>query len=172
MVTPRAWNCASAPSVLAALAATALLLGCGSEADSAAATAVVQFDTGTVVIETGTDTIHLKVEVASTETQQQYGLMDRTKLAPDHGMLFLYDSVQDTSSGFWMFRTKIPLDVAFIDSTGSVVAVRSMEPCKSPQPQWCTPYTPEKRYQSGLEVNQGFFQQHGIGVGAKVRLQH
>jgi uncharacterized protein len=170
MITPRSCPYAPARYLRAALAA-ALLWGCRSEADAGSEDTVVQFDTGTVTIEAATDTVHIKVEVARTETQQQYGLMDRTKLAPDRGMLFLYDTVQDTASGFWMFRTKIPLDVAFIDSAGTVVAIRSMEPCKSPQSEWCTGYTPGKRYQSGLEVNRGYFQQHGIGVGAKVRLQ-
>jgi uncharacterized membrane protein (UPF0127 family) len=54
---------------------------------------------------------------------------------------------------------------------GTVVAIRSMEPCKSPDSQWCTGYTPGHRYQSGLEVNQGYFEQHGVAVGAKVRLE-
>ena len=148
----------------------AVLAGCNRQ-DEAANEPVVQFDSGTVVIETGTNTIRMPVEVASTNTQQQYGLMDRAKLAADRGMLFLYDTVQDTSSGFWMFRTKIPLDVAFIDSTGTVVAIRSMEPCQSPDSQWCKGYTPGQRYQSGLEVNRGYFQQHGVGVGSKVRLE-
>ena len=170
MVAPRSWRHAPARYVRAVLAAV-FLCGCRSEADPGAENTVVQFDTGTVIIEAATDTVRMKVELARTETQQQYGLMDRSKLAPERGMLFLYDTVQDTSSGFWMFRTKIPLDVAFIDSTGTVVAIRAMEPCKSPQSEWCTGYTPGKRYQSGLEVNRGYFQQHGIGIGAKVRLQ-
>ena len=157
---------------LGAAAFSALVLsGCSANDDAGADDTVVKFDSGTVVIETGTNTIRLPVEVARTETQQQYGLMDRTKLAADRGMIFVYDSVQDTASGFWMFRTKMPLDVAFIDSAGTVVAIRSMEPCKSPDSQWCQGYTPGRRYQSGLEVNRGYFQQNGVAVGAKVRLE-
>ena len=142
---------------------------CGSDGDSAEQSVIFQSDT--IAIVTGADTLHMQVELARDSTEQAYGLMDRTKLDPEHGMLFLYDTVQDTTQGFWMFRTKIPLDVAFIDSAGTVVAIRSMEPCKSPDSQWCTGYTPGHRYQSGLEVNQGYFQQHGVAVGAKVRLE-
>jgi uncharacterized protein len=158
----------AACAMSALLLNAALLGGCGRRDETEET--VVQFDTGTVTIATNGETTHMKVELATTETQQEYGLMDRTHLDPERGMLFVYPEVQDSGSGFWMFRTKIPLDIAFIDSTGTIVAIRSMEPCTSPVAEWCQPgYTPGRRYQSGLEVNRGFFQKHGIGVGARLQ---
>jgi uncharacterized protein len=129
---------------------------------------LIRFDTGTVAIHTPTDTVQLQVEIAEDENQRTYGLMDRDSLARQWGMLFVYNTVQDSATGFWMFRTRIPLDIAYIDSTGTIGAITAMDPCSSPEPRWCNPYPAGVRYQSALEVNRGFFRDHGIAVGAKV----
>jgi uncharacterized membrane protein (UPF0127 family) len=86
-------------------------------------------------------------------------------------MLFLYETRQDSSDGFWMFRTLIPLDIAFMDSAGSIVAIRSMEPCTSPNPEWCPEYAPDAAYWSALEVNRGIFARYGITEGHRVQLK-
>jgi uncharacterized membrane protein (UPF0127 family) len=149
-------------------AMTVALVAC-ARSDANSSDRVVTFDTGSVTIKTPRESIRVPVELARTETEQQYGLMDRPSLDPERGMLFAYNAVQDTGQGFWMFRTKIPLDIAFIDSAGTIVAIRSMEPCQSPQPEWCPAYSPGKRYQSALEANRGFFSRHGIAEGALVQ---
>ena len=151
--------------------ALALALTACTKSDANTNDRAVTFDTGSVTIKTPRETIRMTVELARSETEQQYGLMDRPALDPERGMLFAYDAVQDTGQGFWMYRTKIPLDIAFIDSAGAIVAIRSMEPCQSPQPEWCPAYSPVKRYQSSLEPNRGFFTSHGIAEGALVEKQ-
>lgn len=129
---------------------------------------VVTFEAGKVRIETGTDTLELRVEFADREDQRMYGLMERDHLDPDAGMLFRYDEPQEGSSGFWMYRTRIPLDIAFLDEDGRIVAIRSMEPCTSPNPRLCRIYSPGVGYSSALEVNRGYFAQHGVAVGDRV----
>lgn len=61
------------------------------------------------------------VEVAFTPDQQRRGLMFRTDLAADGGMLFDFRTAQNVS--MWMKNTLIPLDMFFIDSTGRVTFI-------------------------------------------------
>lgn len=129
------------------------------------------FDTAAVQIITATDTLALTVEVAATPDQHQLGLMERTTLPEDQGMIFVYDVPQDTLGGFWMYRTRIPLDIAFIDSAGSIVTIRNMQPCVSPNPQLCPSYRPTAPYQQALEVNDGYFARHRVEVGDTVRMR-
>ena len=94
------------------------------------------------------------------------GLMERQRLADSAGMLFVYDSTQPPNAGFWMFRTRIPLDIAFLDSAGVVRAIRAMTPCEALLAQGCPTYDPGVPYRYALEVNAGYFQKHGIIVGS------
>lgn len=92
--------------------------------------------------------------------------MERHHLAENAGMLFLYDSTQPPEAGYWMFRTRIPLDIAYLDSAGVVRAIREMQPCQSILAQGCPSYPPNVPYRYALEVNSGFFKQHRITIGS------
>lgn len=162
--------------VLAALLATALASACGGGGGGTAseevtrADPIVPVDSGLVMVQTAADTLALRVELAETPQQRGTGLMERQSLGVDEGMLFLYDADQPATAAFYMFRTRIPLDIAFMDSTGAIVAIRQMEPCTSPAPEWCETYAPGVPYRSALEANVGFFDQHDVGVGDRVVL--
>ena len=112
----------------------------------------------------------LDVEVARTPAQRQRGLMGRESLPADHGMLFMYPREQSGRNGFWMFQTLIPLDIAFINSEGTIVAIRTMQPCGSPSPSDCRSYMPDTPYAAALEVNAGYFAKRGIREGDCVAL--
>lgn len=117
---------------------------------------------------TANDTVLLNVELAANEEQRSLGLMERTSLPDGAGMLFLYDSVQDSTASFWMFRTRIPLDIAFIDSTGTIASITRMVPCESINPDFCPTYPAGVRFSHALEVPAGYFERAGIRVGDRV----
>jgi hypothetical protein len=157
------------------VAVLAFAASCGGRTDGQpgdGGSSPIAFDTGTVRIFTQSDTIVLLVEVAATEDQQEIGLMERTALDPNQGMIFVYPEPQPETDAFWMYRTRIPLDIAFVDSAGRIAAILAMEPCESPNPEWCDTYVPGVRYQSALEVNRGFLAGHGIEVGDVLRFDH
>jgi uncharacterized membrane protein (UPF0127 family) len=126
---------------------------------------VMSFDTTRVRLTTDRDTVPVQIELAVSPEQRQMGLMERRQLAENAGMLFVYDSMQPADAGFWMFRTRIPLDIAFLDSVGTIRSIKSMVPCPTDISQGCPTYPPDARYQYALEMNAGFFTRHGIRVG-------
>ena len=70
------------------------------------------------------------VELALTEAEQTQGLMYRSELAEDRGMLFDFQKPQMLS--FWMKNTLIPLDMIFLDKDWKVVdIIKNAQPCKS-----------------------------------------
>jgi uncharacterized membrane protein (UPF0127 family) len=149
-----------------------LLLGCASEDAETEPdySGLGNFDTAVVAIVRASDTLRISAEIAETEDQRQLGLMERRSLPDQHGMIFVYDSVQDAASSFWMFRTRIPLDIAFADSMGVIRSIQQMQPCESPNPQLCRTYPAQTRYKYALEMNLGFFEQQGVNIGDTVRI--
>lgn len=132
---------------------------------------VMSFETRLVRIVTGADTVPVKAEVARTGEQRTMGLMERATMAADSGMLFIYDTDQPPTSGFWMFRTRIPLDIAFADSTGRINAILTMQPCAATLAAGCPSYNPGVSYRYALEVNAGFFAQRRVAVGSRMLLR-
>jgi uncharacterized protein len=156
---------------VAALIGLAGVAGCDPRDRPAWETdAPVAFDTADIVIETADGVVRMTAEIAATRDQRAYGLMERASLPAEHGMLFTYSQPQDPRAGFWMYRTLIPLDIAFLDETGQIQVILEMEPCESPNPRLCPVYSPGEPWMGALEVNRGFFGHHGIGVGDRVRM--
>ena len=149
-----------------------LALGCGAPENTAQADrSVLPFDSATVRLVTNRDTVRLSLELAQTPEQHTLGLMERRRLADSGGMLFVYSSDQPESAAFWMYRTRIPLDIAFLDSAGVVAALLTMEPCPTRLPEGCPTYPPRVRYRFAVEVNGGYFARHRIGVGSRFLLR-
>jgi uncharacterized membrane protein (UPF0127 family) len=94
--------------------------------------------------------------------------MDREDLPEGTGMVFLF--ANDSSGAFYMYRTLIPLSIAFFDATGQVVSVLDMEPCTSDDANACERYNPEATYRGALEVNQGALDELGVTEGWTVEL--
>ena len=88
--------------------------------------------------------------------------MERMELAEDAGMLFVLESEQ--TPGFYMKNTLIPLSIAFINSHGYMVGIQDMQTLDESR------HYPAKPAQYALEVNQGFFAERGVQVGATVEL--
>lgn len=150
--------------LLAALVAL-LLVGYDSAAVGAGES---ELERVALEISTTDERYRLEVELARTAAERQQGLMERDTLAADAGMLFLYDQPQSPRGGFWMYRTWIPLDIAFLDQEGRIAALYTMQPCSSRNPYDCPATVAGVTYAAALEVNAGYFAAHGIEVGACV----
>jgi uncharacterized protein len=138
-----------------------------SDANVADGSSVMAFDTATVHVASGKDTLTVHAEVARSAEQRTMGLMERRSLPDTAGMLFLYDNDQPANAGFWMFRTRIPLDIAFADSTGRIVAIQHMLPCEAQLSAGCPSYEPGQTYRVALEVNAGLLARRGVTVGSR-----
>lgn len=102
-------------------------------------------------------------EVADTPAARDRGLMFRTALPADHGMLFVYPS--DARHCMWMRNTYVPLSVAFVDALGRVINTDEMAPQTDAVHCAATP----ARYV--LEMPAGWLAQHGIRAGTRLDLQ-
>ena len=122
-------------------------------------------DVPTVTIDaSGGEEVEVRVEIADTDAERQRGLMGRTALAEDQGMLFVFGGEQELS--FWMRNNLIPLSIAFMDSEGRIVDIRDMKPLDDAPPHYVS--AEPARY--ALEVNQGFFEERGVKVGDRAEL--
>jgi uncharacterized protein len=110
------------------------------------------------IINSAGERVVVRVEIADTRAEQTRGLMERTELAEDAGMLFVFNRGQQAP--FTMKNTLIPLSIAFIDAGGRIVDILDMQPLDE-----TTRYSSAEPYRYALEVNQGFFEARGIEVG-------
>jgi len=117
------------------------------------------------VIRTDDGSVRLTVESADTPAEREQGLMERTSLGTDEGMVFLFEG--PTDGRFWMKDTVIPLSIAFWDETGRIVGIRDMDPCAADP---CPTYGVAEPYVGALEVDQGFFTEHGVVIGDRIEL--
>ena len=103
---------------------------------------------------------NIKAEVAQTERQREIGLMYRTAMGPNEGMIFVFERAG--TQCFWMKNTLIPLSVAFIDEDGTVVNTDEMK--ANTEDTHCS----AKPVRFVLEMNKGWFSKRGIKDGTKV----
>ena len=101
-----------------------------------------------------------QVEVAATPSERRRGLMGRTHLPADGGMLFVFE--QPGRHCFWMRDTPLPLSIAFIDAAGRIASLADM------QPRSDSLHCPNTEVRYALEVRQGEFQRRGITPRAQV----
>lgn len=106
-----------------------------------------------------------QVEVALTPQQHEIGLMHRTRMPKDHGMLFVFP--QQELLDFWMKDTKIPLDILYFDQGGLLVKqYRNVPPCVEDP---CASYPSQREARYVLELNAGQAQSLGLTDGSALR---
>ena len=105
----------------------------------------------------------IKAESMFDATDMMRGLMFRTTLAPDHGMLFQHRGPGHYS--YWMYQTLIPLDIIWMDSSRRIVEiVPNAQPCKTPAIQ-CIHYGGNELAQYVLELGGGMAKSYNLRVG-------
>ena len=107
--------------------------------------------------------VSARVELASTGDARRQGLMGRRSLGQDQGMLMVFP--HERTIQIWMLNMEMPIDIGFFDHNGVLLDWRSMEPdggkriYASPAPALYA-----------LEMNQGWFNRHGLQLGAYLHL--
>jgi uncharacterized membrane protein (UPF0127 family) len=145
-------RCAAAVAAAAAAAAAGL----------ASAGPAGACDPGRAEIRGPFGTAAFSVELADDPAERARGLMHRPSLPMGSGMLFLYEAPQ--SVAFWMENTLIPLDMIFLDATGTVTRVHA-----DARPLDRTPIPGGDGVLAVLEINGGLAARIGIGPGAQLR---
>jgi len=107
-------------------------------------------------------TAQFQVEIARNDSERARGLMYRTSLGADRGMIFVYDSPRPVA--FWMKNTLIPLDMLFIAADGRVLHV-----AENATPLSEVPIPSGGPVQFVLEVAGGTAHSRGITAGAMMR---
>jgi uncharacterized protein len=102
----------------------------------------------------------IRAEVAADFSTRARGLMHRKGLAPNAGMLFIFDAPGDQC--MWMKNTYIPLSVAFIDAQGAIINIADMQPHSEQTHCAARPAL------YALEMAQGWFKERGIKPGLKL----
>lgn len=102
----------------------------------------------------------LHAEYAQTVAQRERGLMGRSELAADSGMLFRFDEVRRHC--LWMKDTPLRLSAAFFDEDGLLVDVIDLEPFNTEIR--CS----QRPARYALEMDQGYFETRGIGRDARL----
>ena len=115
--------------------------------------------------------IAITIEIARSPAERSHGLMERETLAEDAGMLFVYNDQRKADHGFWMYQTLIPLDIAYLDRDGTIRAIHQMSPCPPDQGRDCPVYEAGVPFYLALEMNQGYFDNHGLEVGDQLSLE-
>ncbi|MBI2675013.1 MAG: DUF192 domain-containing protein [Candidatus Aenigmarchaeota archaeon] len=110
--------------------------------------------------------VKVKVEVADTYLKRSIGLMNRTGLDKDSGMLFVFPN--PAIQTFWMKSTLIPLDMIFADEKGTIVDIKkSVQPCRTFE---CELYSSVREAKYVVETNAGFSEKNSIALGDKMVL--
>lgn len=113
------------------------------------------------VIELKVGMYRIEAELADTQAARQTGLMYRTFMPTNSGMLFVFE--EKAIHCFWMRNTKLALSIAFINDDGKIVNIADMEP--ESQNNHC----PRSSVRYALEMNQKWFAQRALGPGAMIQ---
>lgn len=108
----------------------------------------------------GSDTV--RAEIARTDEERERGLMFRESVPDGTGMLFVFPRAE--IQGIWMKDTYVPLDVAFLDAQSRILSIEQLEPLD------LTPKWSQGPVMFALEVRQGWFADHHIGVGDRAEI--
>jgi uncharacterized membrane protein (UPF0127 family) len=109
----------------------------------------------------------IKAETMVARFDLMRGMMYRTSLAPDHGMLFVY--LMPDHHFHWMYQTLIPLDMIWLDANHNIVEmVENAQPCKT-QASKCPQYGGQQLSSYVLEIGGGLAKKYGLQLGQTIQ---
>ncbi|MBI9072390.1 MAG: DUF192 domain-containing protein [Melioribacteraceae bacterium] len=103
----------------------------------------------------------INIEVADNDEERAQGLMFRTSMQEDQGMLFIFP--QEAMQSFWMRNTFIPLDILFVSSDLEIVTIHRNTETTSDQS-----YPSSKKAKYVVEVNAGYCDKFKVNEGDKI----
>src|SRR5690606_17283301 len=103
----------------------------------------------------------IEIEIADNDAERMQGMMHRTSMDYDKGMLFIFNREEEQS--FWMKNTKMSLDIFYINANREVVSIY-----KHTQPYSETPIPSLEPALYVVETAAGFADKFGIEVGQKI----
>lgn len=103
---------------------------------------------------------NIQAMVARTPDERSTGLMYRTQMGPNEGMLFVFEDAAQQC--FWMKNTPLPLSAAFVGDDGTVVNIADMAP------QTLDSHCSAKPVRYVLEMHKGWFAKRGIKAGQRL----
>ncbi len=121
---------------------------------------LAQVNTGLPTIELKTGIYRIQAELADTPKAREVGLMNRTSMPTNSGMLFVFE--QKAGHCFWMSNTKIPLSIAFIADDGKIVNIEEM------QAETTNNHCPKAAIRYALEMNKQWFSDRVIVPGSVI----
>lgn len=122
--------------------------------------AQAQVNVGLPTAELKTGIYRIQAELADTPKAREVGLMNRTSMPTNSGMLFIFE--QKAGHCFWMNNTKIPLSIAFIADDGKIVNIEEM------QAETTNNHCPKAAVRYALEMNKQWFSERVIVPGAVI----
>ena len=123
--------------------------------------ALAQVNTGLPTVELKTGIYRIQAELADTPKAREVGLMNRTSMPTNSGMLFIFE--QKAGHCFWMNNTKISLSIAFIADDGKIVNIEEM------QAETTNNHCPKAAVRYALEMNKQWFSERLITPGAVIQ---
>jgi uncharacterized protein len=121
---------------------------------------LAQVNVGLPTVELKTGIYRIQAELADTPKAREVGLMNRTSMPSNSGMLFVFE--QKAGHCFWMNNTKIPLSIAFIADDGKIVNIEEM------QAETTNNHCPKAAIRYALEMNKQWFSERVIVPGTVV----
>ena len=106
------------------------------------------------------------VEVADTNEKREHGLMGRTSLGENAGMIFVFE--EEHTLSFWMKDTLIPLDIGYFDKNKVLIDIQTMQPA-SPMEVQPKAYPSKRPAQYAIEMPMHWFARHKVSVGTKYK---
>jgi uncharacterized membrane protein (UPF0127 family) len=111
--------------------------------------------------------VQINAEMMRREVELMRGLMFRESLPPNRGMLFIHP--KEDVLHYWMYQTKIPLDLIWMDHDRRIVEMSlDTPPCKSSSARECPNYGGNFKSKYVLEVNAGIARKNGLKTGDRL----